>query len=108
MQPQSTFIAMVWKLEMWQRSICRICAATVVGQSPSADAKDLASPRIGLAVSASDNAEQYVMPSFVGKPAQESAEILEKSGFKLGNGAEASKRPIASPNKTPPNLPALW
>jgi len=78
----------------------RSAPQTVVGQSPAADAKDLASPRISLAVSASENAEQYVMPSFVGKPAQESAEILEQSGFKLGNGAEARKRPIASKQDT--------
>jgi eukaryotic-like serine/threonine-protein kinase len=72
-------------------------AETVVAQNPPADAKDFSSPRIGLVLSAVDNAEKYVMPSFVGKPAQESAEILEKAGFKLGNGAEARKRPIASP-----------
>jgi beta-lactam-binding protein with PASTA domain len=69
---------------------------TVVAQNPSQDAKDVASPKIGLVFSASDNGEQYVMPSFVGKPAQESAEILEQSGFKLGNGLEARKRTIAS------------
>ncbi len=73
---------------------------TVIAQNPSADAKDFSSPRIGLVLSAPDNSEQYVMPSFVGKPAQESADILEKAGFKLGNGAEARKRPIASPKGT--------
>jgi len=73
---------------------------TVIAQNPSADAKDFSSPRIGLVLSAPDNSEQYVMPSFVGKPAQESADILEKAGFKLGNGAEARRQPIASPKGT--------
>lgn len=71
-------------------------AETVIAQNPSPDAKDVASPKIGLVLSAADNAEQYVMPSFVGKPAQESAEILEQAGFKLGNGSDSRKRTIAA------------
>ena len=70
-------------------------ADTVISQNPSPDAKDVASPRIGLVLSAADNAEQFVMPSFVGKSAQESAEILEQAGFKLGNTSDARKRTIA-------------
>jgi eukaryotic-like serine/threonine-protein kinase len=76
--------------------------ATVIAQSPSADAKEVASPRIALAISAADNAEQYVMPSFVGTPAQESADILEKAGFKVGNSPAARKQPIASPKDNIP------
>lgn len=68
----------------------------VIAQNPAADARDFYSPRIGLVLSASDNAEQYVMPSFVGKPAQESADILQQAGFKLGNSSESRKRPLAS------------
>jgi beta-lactam-binding protein with PASTA domain len=64
---------------------------TVLAQDPSADAKDFSSPRIGLALSAPENEEQYVMPSFVGKSAQESADILEGAGFKLGNGSTGKK-----------------
>jgi len=76
--------------------------ATVIAQSPSADAKEIASPRISLAISAANNAEQYVMPSFVGKPAQESADILEKTGFKVGNSPATRKQPIASPKDNIP------
>ena len=68
----------------------------LIAQNPAADARDFYSPRIGLVLSASDNAEQYVMPSFVGKPAQESADILQQAGFKLGNSSESRKRPLAS------------
>jgi beta-lactam-binding protein with PASTA domain len=75
---------------------------TVVAQNPSADAKGLSSPRIGLVLSAPGNDDQYVMPSFVGMPAQESADMLERAGFKLGNGSEARKRPIASKNEEVP------
>ncbi len=39
------------------------------------------------------------MPSFVGKPAQESADILEKAGFKVGNGPEARKRADRKPKR---------
>jgi beta-lactam-binding protein with PASTA domain len=76
--------------------------ATVIAQSPSADAKEVASPRIALAISVANNAEQYVMPSFVGKPAQESADIVEKTGFKVGNSPAAKKQPIASPKDNIP------
>jgi len=72
---------------------------TVLAQDPSAAAKDFSSPRIGLALSAPENEEQYVMPSFVGKPAQESADILERAGFKLGNGSTGKKTIVGKKNE---------
>jgi len=56
---------------------------TVVAQSPRPDAADVASPRIGLVLSAADNAPAYVMPSFIGRQLAEAKAALERSGFSL-------------------------
>jgi len=56
---------------------------TVVAQSPSPSAKNVTSPKIGLVFSAADNAQRYIMPSFVGKPLTEATAALEHAGFKL-------------------------
>ncbi len=58
--------------------------ATVIAQSPPANAQVDASPRIALVFSAADNARHYVMPNFAGKPLGEAAAALEKAGFLLG------------------------
>jgi eukaryotic-like serine/threonine-protein kinase len=57
---------------------------TVVSQNPTPDATDVASPKVGLVFAASDNAQRYVMPNFVGKPLAEAAVSVEKNGFTLG------------------------
>lgn len=57
---------------------------TVITQNPPPEAIDAASPKVNLIFSASDNAERYVMPSFVGKPLDEAFTSLEKAGFTLG------------------------
>lgn len=57
---------------------------TVVSQSPPPNAKDATSPRISLVFSASDNAQRYVMPSFVGKTLEEAADALQEAGFTVG------------------------
>jgi serine/threonine-protein kinase len=56
---------------------------TVVAQSPSPSARDVTSPKIGLVFSATDNAQQYIMPSFAGKPLADATTALERAGFKL-------------------------
>jgi beta-lactam-binding protein with PASTA domain len=58
--------------------------ATVIAQSPPPDAKNAISPKIGLVISAPDNAQSYVMPSFVGQPLSETAPAVQQAGFKLG------------------------
>lgn len=57
---------------------------TVVAQSPRANAKDAASPKISLLFSAADNEPAFVMPSFVGKSLAQSTKILERAGFTVG------------------------
>jgi beta-lactam-binding protein with PASTA domain len=57
---------------------------TVVSQDPPPDATEVASPKVSLIFSAPDNAQRYVMPSFVGKPLAEATAALQKAGFTLG------------------------
>jgi beta-lactam-binding protein with PASTA domain len=57
---------------------------TVVAQSPPANAKDVASPKINLLVAAPDSAQQYLMPSFLGKSLGDVTDALEKAGFNVG------------------------
>jgi beta-lactam-binding protein with PASTA domain len=57
---------------------------TVVAQSPPPDVKDATTPRVSLVLAASDNAQTYVMPSFVGKTLAEAADALEEAGFTVG------------------------
>lgn len=57
---------------------------TVVSQNPPPDATEVASPKVDLMFSASDNAQRYVMPSFVGRSLTEAATSIEKSGFTMG------------------------
>jgi eukaryotic-like serine/threonine-protein kinase len=57
---------------------------TVVSQNPPPDAIDFASPKVDLIFSAPDNAQRYVMPSFVGKSLDETTALLRNAGFTLG------------------------
>jgi beta-lactam-binding protein with PASTA domain len=57
---------------------------TVIAQSPPPNTTDAASPRINLIFSAKDNAQRYVMPSFVGKRLSETTDALEEAGFTVG------------------------
>jgi eukaryotic-like serine/threonine-protein kinase len=57
---------------------------TVVAQSPPPEAAEVTSPKVGLIFSAADNGQQYVMPSFVGRPVAEASVALQNAGFTLG------------------------
>src|SRR5262249_8101974 len=57
---------------------------TVISQNPPPDATEVASPKVGLILSAPDNAPRYLMPSFVGRSLSEATASLEKAGFTLG------------------------
>src|SRR5215472_14541235 len=71
---------------------------TVLAQSPPPNAKEAASPKVNLIVAAADNAPQYVMPNFVGKPLEEVTGPLEKAGFNVGrvHGVAAGDASFAS------------
>lgn len=57
---------------------------TVVAQSPPPEAADVTSPKVNLLIAAADNGQNYVMPSFVGKPLADANIALIKGGFTLG------------------------
>ncbi|HEY6253352.1 MAG TPA: PASTA domain-containing protein, partial [Candidatus Angelobacter sp.] len=50
--------------------------ATVIAQSPPADAKNAISPKIGLIMSAPDNAPFYIMPDFLGRSLAEATDAI--------------------------------
>lgn len=58
--------------------------SSVIAQSPSANDKNAASPRIGLVISAPENERLYVMPNFAGQPLSEATAVIKQAGFTLG------------------------
>ncbi|HEY6351264.1 MAG TPA: PASTA domain-containing protein [Candidatus Angelobacter sp.] len=58
--------------------------ATVIAQSPPADARNAVSPKIGLVLSAADNTQSYIMPNFVGQSLTEANDAIKQAGFTLG------------------------
>ena len=74
-------------LEVGSMAILRLPGSppeTVIAQSPPPNTNDAVSPRISLLFSATDNAQSYVMPSFVGKTLAETKDALEEAGFIVG------------------------
>lgn len=63
-------------------------ADQVVAQSPPPAASGLASPKINLLVTLPQEAQAYVMPSFVGRHLAEAAKVIEEAGMRLGNVSE--------------------
>jgi beta-lactam-binding protein with PASTA domain len=62
-----------------------IPADQVLAQNPTANATQVAAPKISLLVSAESQPQAFVMPSFVGQPLGSASRTLQDSGFKLGN-----------------------
>jgi beta-lactam-binding protein with PASTA domain len=77
---------------------------TVIAQSPRAGSNAL-SPKIGLILSAADNAQSYVMPNFVGQPLDEATAALQQAGFVLGK-VEWVEDPFESPGTILKQSPA--
>jgi beta-lactam-binding protein with PASTA domain len=61
-----------------------IPADQVLAQSPTANAVQVVAPKISLLVTASPEAQAYVMPSFVGQPLGSVSRALQDAGFRLG------------------------
>lgn len=57
---------------------------TVLAQNPSADNKDVVSPKVNLLLAAPDNSQVYVMPNFVGKKLSAATGALQEAGLKVG------------------------
>jgi beta-lactam-binding protein with PASTA domain len=62
-----------------------IPADQVLAQSPTANATQVAAPKISLLVTAAAEPQAFVMPSFVGQPLGGASRSLQDAGFKLGN-----------------------
>jgi beta-lactam-binding protein with PASTA domain len=62
-----------------------IPADQVLAQSPTANATQVAAPKISLLVAAAVDPQAFVMPSFVGQPLGSASRSLQDAGFKLGN-----------------------
>jgi beta-lactam-binding protein with PASTA domain len=57
----------------------------VLAQSPTANATQVAAPKISLLVTVAAEPQAFVMPSFVGQPLGSASRILQDAGFRLGN-----------------------
>lgn len=62
-----------------------IPADQVLAQNPTANAAQLVAPKISLLVSGGVDAQEYVMPSFIGQPLGSASRTLQDAGFRLGN-----------------------
>jgi beta-lactam-binding protein with PASTA domain len=62
-----------------------IPADQVLAQNPTADAVQVAAPKISLLITTGAQPEAFVMPSFVGQPLGTVSRTLQDSGFRLGN-----------------------
>ncbi|PYP87486.1 MAG: hypothetical protein DMG65_17070 [Candidatus Angelobacter sp. Gp1-AA117] len=58
--------------------------SSVIAQSPTADNKNAASPKVGLVISAPENDRMFVMPNFVGQPLTDATAAIKQAGFTLG------------------------
>jgi eukaryotic-like serine/threonine-protein kinase len=95
-----------------QMQIAEAPADQVLAQSPPANATQVAAPKISLLVSAAADPPVFVMPSFVGQPLGSVNQLLQDSGFRLGNvveavlpaGAESAVPPAASAQPSPASI----
>jgi beta-lactam-binding protein with PASTA domain len=62
-----------------------IPADQVLAQSPTANATQVAAPKISLLLTAAVDPQAFVMPSFVGQPLGSASRSLQDAGFRLGN-----------------------
>jgi len=83
-----------------------IPADQVLAQNPTASAKQLLAPKIGLLVTAQAEAPAYVMPSFVGQPLGTVSRTLQDAGFKLGNVSVIPSPSVEEINPAVPAAPA--
>lgn len=73
----------------------------VLAQDPTANATQVAAPKISLLVTRTADPQAFVMPSFVGQALGSVSRSLQDAGFKLGNVSVAS--PASPPVGDVPN-----
>ncbi len=76
-------------------------ADQVLGQSPPANASQVAAPKISLLVTVAGDPQAFVMPNFVGQPLGSVSRTLQDSGFKLGNVTVAASPENSALTTTP-------
>jgi beta-lactam-binding protein with PASTA domain len=84
-----------------------IPADQVLAQSPTANAVQVAAPKISLLVTVASEPQAFVMPSFVGDLLGSASKALQDAGFRLGN-VSVFTPPPATPdaaNQSSPGAP---
>lgn len=71
----------------------------VLAQNPTANATQLAAPKISLLVTSGAEPQAFVMPNFVGRPLGSANQTLQDAGFRLGNVSVAAPVPVATPDQ---------
>jgi beta-lactam-binding protein with PASTA domain len=74
----------------------------VLAQNPTANANQVAAPKISLLVTAAAEPQAFVMPSFVGWPLGSASRNLQDAGFRLGDVNLAA--PVSAPAGDDGNL----
>ncbi len=80
----------------------------VLAQSPTANATQVAAPKISLLVTVTAEPQAFVMPSFVGQALGSASRALQDAGFRLGNvnvAAPASPPAVDATNPSAPGTP---
>jgi eukaryotic-like serine/threonine-protein kinase len=67
----------------------------VLAQSPTANATQVAAPKISLLITQAADPQAFVMPSFVGQALGNASRTLQDAGFRLGNVGVAE--PVSAP-----------
>jgi eukaryotic-like serine/threonine-protein kinase len=78
-----------------------IPAAQILAQSPPANSREVAAPKISLLLTADASPQAFVMPSFVGQPLGSASRTLQDAGFQLGNVSVAPPPAVAENSTTP-------
>jgi beta-lactam-binding protein with PASTA domain len=71
----------------------------VLAQNPTANATQLAAPKISLLVTSGAEPQAFVMPNFLGQPLGSANRTLQDAGFRLGNVTVAAPAPVATPDQ---------
>ena len=82
-----------------------IPADQVLAQSPTANAAQVAAPKISLLVTTTAEPQAFVMPSFAGQPLGSVNRSLQDAGFKLGNVSVVAPAIPPAEDTTNPNAP---
>ena len=82
-----------------------IPADQVLAQSPTANAAQVAAPKISLLVTTTAEPQAFLMPSFVGQALGSVSRSLQDAGFKLGNVSVAEPSIVLAEDTTNPSAP---